>query len=753
MRKIYIATPVDFGNYGNRLQNFAVHRICEKINLEPITLAVEYSYKGKFIPKHFICEFLDKSKASKFLYKKNGMSAVKKSQRAWDFTKQWIKTVYVQDSKQLNQLLKDNCYVGIGGDQIWSECWHSRIPFCNFQSISSDRKICFAPSFGSDSLPGTYASKVCAEIALIEKPAVRESSGAAYIKKYCKKDAFVICDPVVTLKKEEWEYYASSDSTPVPSNPYILTYFLGKPNSESRAWIEQQLAEQRYDVIDLASKTVGKLRAVSPLGFVRLIANSAVLLTDSFHGLMFSLIFNKPVVIFPRSGGEKMNTRIDDVVKKYQIQDQRFQKEKNIAQYMKSNFEFINCILANERNASMEYYSSFGTGVLECYRAYNTDDKVRMGSSSGGVFTAFANTILRQNGVVYGAALDEDGMARIKRVESAAMLDGLRGSKYVQAEVGNSYEQVCRDLENGRKVLFCSTPCKVNGLVKYLGKVPDGLYLIDLICHGAPGGGVWKTYFDMLNRKKAIQNVNFRDKRNGWYGYGFGVTYQDGTSTFEGRYENPYMRLFLGNVSLRPSCYDCRAKGEQRAACITIGDLWSAKDSVDSGGYTVSIVHNLKGQELWSSSEESICSIPIPLKKALGRNINYHRSVGKPFSRDRFFKDYEQQGEKVFEDVSQYLKDSYIQKGARYIRRKLRNTGIFQKNKDYIIYPAMLRKGCGEKNKFSCCGCGACTSGCPVGAIEMKYDNEGCLYPVIDAKQCINCGKCEKICKMKIGNK
>lgn len=59
MRKIYIATPVNFGNYGNRLQNFAVHRICEKINLDPVTLAAEYSYKGKIIGDDTNAKYFD----------------------------------------------------------------------------------------------------------------------------------------------------------------------------------------------------------------------------------------------------------------------------------------------------------------------------------------------------------------------------------------------------------------------------------------------------------------------------------------------------------------------------------------------------------------------------------------------------------------------------------------------------------------------------------------------------------------------
>ena len=106
--------------------------------------------------------------------------------------------------------------------------------------------------------------------------------------------------------------------------------------------------------------------------------------------------------------------------------------------------------------------------LLAVYGAKNNDDAVRFTSSSGGMFTLFAEEILQQGGVVVGAALDEQLNVQHVLVNSLDELPKLRGSKYVQSKIGKIYSEVRQILRAGRKVLFSGTPCQIAGLKKYL---------------------------------------------------------------------------------------------------------------------------------------------------------------------------------------------------------------------------------------------------------------------------------------------
>lgn len=97
--------------------------------------------------------------------------------------------------------------------------------------------------------------------------------------------------------------------------------------------------------------------------------------------------------------------------------------------------------------------------LLAVYGAKNNDDAVRFTSSSGGMFTLFAEEILQQGDVVIGAALDEQLNVQHVLVDSIADLPKLRGSKYVQSKIGKIYSEVRHLLRLGKKVLFSGTPC------------------------------------------------------------------------------------------------------------------------------------------------------------------------------------------------------------------------------------------------------------------------------------------------------
>ena len=207
----------------------------------------------------------------------------------------------------------------------------------------------------------------------------------------------------------------------------------------------------------------------------------------------------------------------------------------------------------------------------EVIAAINKNEEVRLESSSGGVFTLLAEEIINQGGAVFGVRFDEQWQAVFDCADTTEALAAFRGSKYLQARVGNSFEKCKQLLDKGRLVLFSGTQCQIAGLLHYLRKPYLNLLTVDVVCHGVPSPNVWQHYLQeaVPKGKRAIKNIQFRDKRLGWKRFSLTVLFNEQqhdyllSSPFN---ENPFMRSFVKNLILRPSCYSCPAKcGKSRS--------------------------------------------------------------------------------------------------------------------------------------------------------------------------------------------
>ena len=237
------------------------------------------------------------------------------------------------------------------------------------------------------------------------------------------------------------------------------------------------------------------------------------------------------------------------------------------------------------------------------YAAYSTDEKIRLSSSSGGIFSLLADVVLSNDGVVFGAAFDEKFNVNHIRIESKAELDRLRGSKYVQSNLGDIFKEVKTDLDNGRYVLFSGVICQIAGLKTYLKKDYSSLLTIDVLCHGVPSLKLWRKYLAEQEKKYGshIQKVDFRNKNNGWKMFNTFLKFSN-NSVYECTFsKDPYMKLFLRNCSLRPSCYDCQFNSLDRPSDISLGDCWGIDkripDMFDDKGASVILINTKNGKE------------------------------------------------------------------------------------------------------------------------------------------------------------
>lgn len=237
---------------------------------------------------------------------------------------------------------------------------------------------------------------------------------------------------------------------------------------------------------------------------------------------------------------------------------------------------------------------------IETYAIKHKDLQVRMASQSGGAFTIFSDEILKQNGVIYGVGFDKSLKVCYKRAETKDERDEFRGSKYVQSEIGDIFNQIKIDLKNGRKVLFSGTPCYVAGLTKFLGnKNIQNLFLIDIICHGVPSPKMFVDYLRFLENKYEgkIENFNFRNKNFGW------KSCVESFKINEKIYNNNiYAKLFSDCLAFRESCYKCKFTNLNRPSDITIADCWGIekfKPNVnDDKGISLVIINTEKGKLL-----------------------------------------------------------------------------------------------------------------------------------------------------------
>lgn len=269
----------------------------------------------------------------------------------------------------------------------------------------------------------------------------------------------------------------------------------------------------------------------------------------------------------------------------------------------------------------------------KAYAVKNLDAKCRKNSSSGGLFSVLADNILSRGGVVYGAATDEKLQVVHLCAENPEQLAALRGSKYVASTLGNVFKEVRQQLDAGRPVLFSGTPCQVEGLLSFLGQPCDNLYTADLICHGVPTAKAWNRYcqYQQKNRGANITGVNFRSKTSGWKQFSLELRFDDGQVYSAVQKKDPYLRAFLENLCLRPSCHDCAFKGKHRRSDITLADFWGVgtmlPDADDDGGVSLALVHTERGAALLEQVKDSLWLMPVEPEAAISRNSAMTRSV------------------------------------------------------------------------------------------------------------------------------
>ena len=348
MKKILIFTINTDDNFGNRLQNYAVQETFKKYNLMAETvLNCHHLTQIRYLIKY------PKKIAKKFLFFRPKFA---RHNKFVNFDKKYIKkskyNIYKNNIPK--KILQEYDYYITGSDQVWNPNFGrtSDIDFLTF--LPKEKRNAISASFGISDIPETYKEKYKKNLSEMNLISVREDRAKEIIEELTgRKDVEVLVDPTMLLTANEWDKIAKKP-TKLKKKKYILNYYLGEMSEERKNIINKVAKENNCEIINLMDER-NSLYASGPSEFLYLIKNAFLVCTDSFHGVVFSIIYNTPFIIFNRKDkNNNMNSRIDTLLNKFNLQYRKF-NGKIGKEIFKSNYDDTLKTLESEQDKSKRF--------------------------------------------------------------------------------------------------------------------------------------------------------------------------------------------------------------------------------------------------------------------------------------------------------------------------------------------------------------------------------------------------------------
>lgn len=371
MKKIGIVTICDYKNYGNRLQNYAVQEVVKSLGFEAETIrndparpnpddypgvAERLKNAAKLPLKQLgwniwikIRDKLNKKELNRLLEPK--IKSFK------EFTRRNIaETSFKVDPKAIPENLADQYdFFVVGSDQIWNPNFRYGSPVDFLAFAPEKKRVAFSPSFGISQLPERYAERYKKYLSQMAHLSVREQTGADIIEQLTGRRAEVLVDPTLMLTSEKWMKIANA-AAEKPADKYLLTYFLGEVPGEIRKKVRDISTENKLTVVQMASLRDKSRFATDPGEFVDYISSAEVIVTDSFHGAVFSILFSRPFIITQRKGkSQPMGSRIETLLSKFKMESRKWKNMKSRPDVFDIDFSHIPDLLQAERNKVLDY--------------------------------------------------------------------------------------------------------------------------------------------------------------------------------------------------------------------------------------------------------------------------------------------------------------------------------------------------------------------------------------------------------------
>lgn len=271
-------------------------------------------------------------------------------------------------------------------------------------------------------------------------------------------------------------------------------------------------------------------------------------------------------------------------------------------------------------------------------------------NSSGGLCKALSKAVILDGGVVFGAVLVHDEVVHLKATNENECT-AMNGSKYLQSNMEDVYDEIAEELNKNNKVLFMGCPCQCAAVdINFKSnKNYENLYVCEILCHGVPSPGIFKDWIRFLENKynSSVVNYYFRSKKNGWSRPSIEIVFENGKRILQSHNESYYHMWFGKHLSLRKSCYKCKYRNIKRVADVTVGDFWGIKnlDVVDDDiekGTSVLLINTDKGQRLLDLAREvnNVFLKEISVDDAYINNTPSLSNFSMPVERENFFDTY-----------------------------------------------------------------------------------------------------------------
>ena len=437
----------------------------------------------------------------------------------------------------------------------------------------------------------------------------------------------IVCDPTLLLGQDGFTLTNKGKEF----GKYILVYSYFLTRKEKK-FIKKYARNNGLKIISpcIYSSIADEVVYTSALDFPSLVFNAECVYTTTFHGTIFSLMFAKRFCALPRLPKvanllEQLEAYNHELNLDFSYDDfcavlNKFADRSVIGDglnRLKSTSEDIlwKAIEEIENNGYTPIGNHYESRCKYLY-GYTKQDDIRRKSSSGGLFYELSQVILEDGGVVFGACYDKEMHQVVHKSTEETSIENMLKSKYVESKLGDTYKKIETYLKDGKKVLFCGTPCQAAGLYnlkeKKWSRYKNQLFILDFLCEGVPSYKIFQEYIkDSENKsEKEIKTIEFRSKSYGWNVHCMKIQYKDGTSRIIPSISDSYMHTFIMDLTMnRRSCYACPFR-EKKYSDVTIGDFWKVsnvdKSCVDNKGVSAIFVNSEAGNILIEKARKNL---------------------------------------------------------------------------------------------------------------------------------------------------